>query len=67
MLRTSRKLFVQFSLVLCISLVLAMAPSAANAAKTIDIGDARALPLGNTVTINLFSATSLSGLGQQRR
>jgi uncharacterized protein YdeI (BOF family) len=51
MLRTSRKLFVQFSLVLCISLVLAMAPSAANAAKTIDIGDARALPLGSTVTI----------------
>src|SRR4051812_18139286 len=51
MLRTSRKLFVWFSLMLCISLVLTMAPSPADAANTMNIGDARALPLGSTVTI----------------
>jgi peptidoglycan/xylan/chitin deacetylase (PgdA/CDA1 family) len=51
MLRTSSKLFVWFSLMLCISLVLTIAPSPADAADTINIGDARALPLGSTVTI----------------
>jgi uncharacterized protein YdeI (BOF family) len=51
MVRISSKLLVWFSLMLCISLVLAMTPSIASAAKTIDIGDARALPLGTTVTI----------------
>ena len=51
MLRTSSTLFVRFLLTLSVGLVLAMAPSAAYAAKTIDIGDARALPLGTTVII----------------
>src|SRR5262245_46609645 len=51
MVRTSSKLFVRFLFLLNISLVLAMAPSAAYAAKTIAIGEARALPLGSVVTI----------------
>jgi len=51
MLRTSSVLFVRFLLTLVVSLGLTMAPSAAHAAKTIDVGEARALPLGSTVTI----------------
>jgi uncharacterized protein YdeI (BOF family) len=51
MLRTSSALLVRFLLTLIVSLALTMAPSAVHAAKTIDIGDARALPLGTTVTI----------------
>jgi len=51
MLRTSSTLFVRFLLTLIVSLGLTMAPSAAHAAKTIEIGDARTLPLGSVVTI----------------
>src|SRR5262245_27254334 len=51
MVRTSSKLFVRFLFLLSLSLVLAMAPSAAYAAKTIAIEEARALPLGSVVTI----------------
>jgi uncharacterized protein YdeI (BOF family) len=51
MLRTSNALSVRFLLTLIVSLALTIAPGAAHAAKTIDIGDARALPLGSTVTI----------------
>ena len=51
MLQMSSALVVRFLLTLIVSLALTMAPSAAYAAKTIDIGDARALPLGSTVTI----------------
>jgi uncharacterized protein YdeI (BOF family) len=51
MVRASSKLLVRFSLMLCISLVLTIAPGSAYAAKTINIGDARALPLGSTVAI----------------
>jgi uncharacterized protein YdeI (BOF family) len=47
----SSTLFVRFLLTLIVSLGLTMAPGAAHAAKTIDIGDARALPLGSTVTV----------------
>lgn len=51
MLRTSSKLFVRFLLTLNLGLGLAMASSAAYAAKTIDIAEARALPLGSVVTV----------------
>lgn len=51
MLQMSSALFVRFLLTLIVSLGLTMAPSAAHAARTTDIGDARALPLGSTVTI----------------
>ena len=51
MVRTSSKLFVRFLLTLNLGLGLAMASSAAYAAKTIDIGKARALPLGSVVTV----------------
>jgi uncharacterized protein YdeI (BOF family) len=51
MLQMSSALSVRFLLTLIVSLALTMAPSAAHAAKTIEIGDARALPLGSTVTI----------------
>ena len=47
----SSALFVRFLLTLIVTLGLTMAPSAAHAAKAIDIGDARALPLGSVVTI----------------
>jgi uncharacterized protein YdeI (BOF family) len=50
-LRTSSKRLVRFLLMLSITLGLAIAPSTAYAAPTIDIGEARALPLGSTVTI----------------
>ena len=51
MLQVSSALFVRFLLTLIVSLALTMAPSATYAANTINIGDARALPLGSTVTI----------------
>ena len=51
MLQMSSALFVRFLLMSIVSLALTMAPSAAHAAQTIDIGDARALPLGSVVTI----------------
>ena len=51
MLQVSSALFVRFLLTLIVSLALTMAPGPAYAANTINIGDARALPLGSTVTI----------------
>ena len=51
MLQMSSALFVRFLLTLIVSLALTMAPSTAYAARTIDIGDARTLPLGSVVTI----------------
>jgi uncharacterized protein YdeI (BOF family) len=51
MLQMSSALFVRFLLTSIVSLALTMAPSSAYAANTINIGDARALPLGSTVTI----------------
>jgi uncharacterized protein YdeI (BOF family) len=51
MLQMSSALFVRFLLISVVSLAFTMMPSAAHAAKTIEIGDARALPLGSTVTI----------------
>ena len=51
MLQTSSSLFVRFLLMSIVSLALTIAPGAAHATKTIDIGDARALPLGSVVTV----------------
>ena len=53
MVRASITTFVRFLITLMVVslLVLTIAPSATYAAKTINIGDARALPLGSTVTV----------------
>ena len=64
MLRISSKLFVRLLLMLSISLALAMAPGTAYAAKTIYIGDARALPLGSTVTTKGTVTVASGPLGQ---
>ena len=51
MFHTPTRTFVQGLLTLFMVLAFTLAPSTTYAAKTIDIGKARALPLGSTVTI----------------
>ena len=51
MIHMSSKPIVRVLLTLLVSLGLTLAPSAAYAAKTSDIDDARELPLGSTVTV----------------
>ena len=65
MLRRATASFVQFALTMLVASLVALAAASATtyAARSIDIGDARSLPLGRTVTLK-GTVTSPSGAFQ---